>query len=121
MSRVCAVIEYLSTNIELNGSYEAETFNTVKSRMAGSLGVDSILRARDRFSQAVKDQRGSDYTQAAATTQELVLESDMQQATTWMIDEDPSNFDWPGLPVDSCSAWSTLSHLFSDCGRGDKD
>lgn len=102
MSRVCAVIEYLSTSVEPHGSYEAETFSAVKSRMAGNLGVDSILRARDRFSQAVKDQRPVDYTQAA-TAQELVSESDIQQATTWLIDEDPSNFDfdWTGLPVDS--------------------
>lgn len=100
MSRVCAVIEYLSTSAEPQGSYKAETFSTIKSRMAGSLGVDSILRARDRFSQAVKDQRPLDYTEAA-TAQELVSESDTQQATTWMIDEDPSNFDWTDLPVES--------------------
>jgi hypothetical protein len=94
MSRVCAVIEYLCSSVEEHSQYKAETFTTVKARMAANLAVDSVFRARYRFSQAVRDQLPADYTEAAKVEEVVLgLEHDLD-SPAWLAGEPFANMNW---------------------------
>lgn len=102
MSRTCAVIEYLSNSPRSEESSQANTTLSVKSRFGANLIMDAVFRARDRFSQSVKDQRPPDYTQAAA--QENLVNSVMNQMPAVISDFDvgASNLDWDAIFYDMC-------------------
>ena len=74
-ARICSVIEYLSQN-RRNQERNNNASVNIKSRMASNLLVDSVWRARDRFSDAVKAQKPLDYTSAAALERLMMVFDD---------------------------------------------
>lgn len=94
MSRVCAVIEYLSNSESKQGASQSETFISIKSRMGANLSVDSVFRARDRFSEFVKGQRPADYTEAAASENLIVGPASGFPGTMWLSDDPSTIIDW---------------------------
>jgi hypothetical protein len=79
-TRVCAIIEYLSKTS--GEARKGDLALIVKSRMSANLLWDAAWRAKDRFSQSVKDSRPDDYTSAAAVEDlfQIVLESNIAPA-----------------------------------------
>ena len=63
LSRVCAIIEYLSRNEKVLAEHSSSMI--VRSRMAANLVLDAVWRAKGRFSQRIRDSRPLDYTSAA--------------------------------------------------------
>lgn len=63
-ARVCAIIEYLS---KVDRDVEQGDLSLiVTSRMSANLLWDAVWRAKDRFSQSVKESKPDDYTSVAA-------------------------------------------------------
>lgn len=97
MSRTCAVIEYLSNGLQIEDHSVTNTTLSVKSRLGANLIVDGVFRARDRFSQSIKDQRPLDYTQAAV--QQSLLDSTIHQIPELLtgVDDGTSYVDWNAI------------------------
>jgi hypothetical protein len=72
--------------------------------MGANLAVDSVFRARDRFSQFVKDQRPADYTEAAASESLTTGLGSGFSGNMWPIEENSAIVDWDSLFQD---LWST--------------
>lgn len=103
MARVCAVIEYLSTNPIKQGSSQPDSQVSVTSRLGANLSVESVFRARDRFSKFVKDQRPSDYTEASVWESLLSAPEIIPSGSIWSADVDSGIVDWDAILRDLCS------------------
>ncbi|KAI9698898.1 MAG: hypothetical protein M1820_007319 [Bogoriella megaspora] len=103
MSRTCAVIEYLSNGPQTAEPTLANTTLSVRSRFGANLVLDAVFRARDRFSQSIRDQRPLDYTQAAV--QETFLNSVIHQIPEVLpnLDVGASDVDWNAIFNDLCA------------------
>lgn len=90
-SRVCAIIEYLSKT-----SRDAQNGNlslTVSSRMSANLLWDAAWRAKERFSESIKESQPDDYTSAAAVESLLHTGLDFQ-ITPSFLDQFESGWDF---------------------------
>jgi len=94
MSRVCAVIEYLSNGDWMQGQLQIQSSVSIKARMAANLSVDAVWRARDRFSQSVRDQHPSDYTEAAALERSGTAQGNGFPGHFWSPQLDDVMVDW---------------------------
>lgn len=81
-NRVCAIIEYLS---KTGGEdRKGELALIVQSRMSANVLWDCAWRAKDRFSQSVKESKPEDYTTAAAVESIIQMGMDFDMAPYFM-------------------------------------
>lgn len=99
LSRVCAIIEYLSKCNETEVKHGSPV--TVTSRMSANLQYDAIWRARQRFSKELRDSKPLDYTSAAEFEMSLscLFELDFPMDSASYMESDSFGdwpFTWPG-------------------------
>ena len=94
MSRTCAVMQYLSKGDRTQGQLPTQHSLSIRSRMGANILVDSVFRARDRFSQSVRDQKPSDYTEAAAHEQLEASLGNGFPGHVWSPQFDAVTADW---------------------------
>ncbi|PMD45865.1 hypothetical protein L207DRAFT_562926 [Hyaloscypha variabilis F] len=87
-ARQASIIEYMSRRSR-EGRIEDPDL-TVKSRMAANITYDIAWRAKERFSQSIRDARPSDYTTAAAIEEFFETNLDFQLDIASLGGEDAS-------------------------------
>jgi hypothetical protein len=90
-TRVCAIIEYLSKTSR--DAQKGDLSLTVQSRMSANLMWDAAWRAKDRFSESVKESKPDDYTSAAAVESLLQVGLDFE-ITPSFLDQIESGWDF---------------------------
>jgi hypothetical protein len=87
-ARQASIIEYMSRRSREGRNEEPNL--TVKSRMAANITYDIAWRAKERFSQSIRDARPSDYTTAAAIEEFFETNLDFQLDIASLGGEDAS-------------------------------
>ncbi|KAE9376216.1 hypothetical protein N431DRAFT_454779 [Stipitochalara longipes BDJ] len=87
-ARQASIIEYMSRRSKERRNEESTLI--VESRMAANITYDIAWRAKERFSQSIRDARPSDYTTAAAIEEFFEMNLNFQLDITSLGGEDAS-------------------------------